>query len=81
MCFSSLAASCCLGAENPRIPAVQISRATSVKPSEVPVTTEPAAAISAGQIEITLASGHRLMLSGAVDVEVVLRLARGLAAP
>jgi len=29
MCFSSLAASCCLGAENPRIPAVQISRATS----------------------------------------------------
>ncbi len=52
-----------------------------VKPSEVPVTTEPAAAISAGEIEITLASGHRLMLSGAFDVEVVLRLARGLAAP
>jgi transposase len=52
-----------------------------VKPSGVPVTTEPAAAISAGQIEITLVPGHRLILSGAFDVAVVLRLARGLAAP
>lgn len=52
-----------------------------VKPSAVPLTAEPAAAISAGQIEITLVSGHRLVLSGAFDVEVVLRLARGLAAP
>jgi transposase len=51
-----------------------------VKPSAAPLTAEPAAAISAGQIEITLASGHRLMLSGSFDVEVALRLARGLAA-
>ena len=51
-----------------------------VKPAEVPVTSEPVGACSAGQIEITLVSGHRLMLSGAFDVEVVLRLARGLAA-
>ena len=35
----------------------------------------------AGEIEITLASGHRLMLSGAFDVEAVLRLARGLSSP
>lgn len=52
-----------------------------VKPSAAPVTAEPTAAISAGEIEITLASGHCLTLSGAFDVEVVLRLARGLAAP
>ena len=52
-----------------------------VKPAEVSVTTEPVGACGAGQIEITLVSGHRLMLSGAFDVEVVLRLARGLAAP
>ena len=31
-----------------------------------------------GRIEIILASGHRLALSGAVDADVVLRLARGL---
>jgi transposase len=52
-----------------------------VKPAEVPVTSEPAGTCDAGQIEITLVSGHRLMLSGAFDVEVVLRLARGLATP
>ncbi len=52
-----------------------------VKPAEVPVTFEPVGACGAGQIEIALASGHRLMVSGAFDVEVVVRLARGLAAP
>ena len=52
-----------------------------VKPAEVPVTPEPSGACDASQIEITLASGHRLMLSGAFDVAVVLHLARGLAAP
>lgn len=34
-----------------------------------------------GQIEIALASGHRLTLDGGFDVEVVLRLAKGVAAP
>ncbi len=33
------------------------------------------------RIEIALASGHRLRLSGAFDVDLVLRLARGLATP
>jgi len=49
-----------------------------VKPAEV-VVSERADACGAGQIEIALASGHRLTLSGAIDVDVVLRLARGLA--
>jgi transposase len=52
-----------------------------VKPSGsgVPVTTQASDPRDAGQIEIALASGHRLMLSGAFDIEAVLRLARGLA--
>jgi transposase len=32
-----------------------------------------------GRIELVLANGHRLLLSGNVDAEAVLRLARGLA--
>jgi len=52
-----------------------------VKPAEVPVTSEPLGAHGAGQIEVTRVSRHRLMVSGAFDVEVVLHLARGLAAP
>lgn len=49
----------------------------------VPEVSTPAMAISnagGGQIEVALASGHRLTLSGAFEVDVVLRLARGLAA-
>ena len=38
-------------------------------------------ACCAAQIEIALTSGHRLTLSGGFDVDTVLRLARGLAAP
>lgn len=34
----------------------------------------------AGRIELVLANGHRLLLSGNVDADAVLRLARGLAA-
>ncbi len=52
-----------------------------VKPAEAPVPSEPATACGDGRIEIALASGHRLTLSGAYDVDVALRLARGLAAP
>ncbi len=52
-----------------------------VKPAELPVTSDPATAYGAGQIEISLASGYRLTLSGAFDVDVALRLARGLATP
>ena len=33
-----------------------------------------------GRIELVLANGHRLLLSGNVDADAVLRLARGLAA-
>lgn len=51
-----------------------------VRPAEVPVTSEPVSARGTGQIEITLATGDRLTLSGTFDVDVVLRLARGLAA-
>jgi transposase len=52
-----------------------------VSASEV---STPAVAVSDagdGRIEIALASGHRLTLSGAFDVDAVLRLARGLALP
>ena len=51
-----------------------------VTPPELPAASEPTAGGGAGQIEITLSSGHHLKLVGTVDVDVVLRLARGLAA-
>ena len=35
----------------------------------------------AGQIEIAFVSGRRLTLSGPFDIDAVLRLAKGLAAP
>ncbi len=49
----------------------------------VPEVATPAMPIGdAGdnRIEIALASGHRLTLNGAFDVDVVVRLAKGLAA-
>ncbi len=52
-----------------------------VTTTEVSFPAEPVSADGAGRIEIALASGHRLTLSGAFDADVVLRLARGLAAP
>ena len=52
-----------------------------VKPVEVPMAPEPPAALGVGRIEITLTTGHRLTLSGTFDVDVALRLARGLATP
>jgi len=51
-----------------------------VTAAEVLVPPEPIIPSSDGQIEIILASGHRLMLSGCFDAEAVLRLARGLCA-
>jgi transposase len=48
---------------------------------EVSVAPLPVGTDDAGRIEIVLASGHRLTLSGPFDVDGVLRLARGLAAP
>lgn len=51
-----------------------------VKPAEAVVVSERAEACGAGQIGIALASGHRLTLSGAIDIDIVLRLAKGLAA-
>jgi transposase len=52
-----------------------------IKPAELPATPELAGGGGAGQIEIMLSAGHRLTLRGAIDVDIVLRLARGLAAP
>ena len=52
-----------------------------VQPAEVPVPSEPAIACGVGRIEIALSTGHRLTLSGAFDVDVALRLAKGLATP
>jgi transposase len=57
----------------------------SFLPVEVTSTTvtaapEPIIPSSAGRIEITLPSGHRLTLSGVFDPDMVLRLARGLSA-
>ncbi len=50
-----------------------------VTAAEVLVLPEPVPPGCDGQIEIILASGHRLTLSGAFDPDAVLRLARGLA--
>ena len=46
-----------------------------------PVDPTPADPSCESRIEIALTSGHRLRLSGAFDVDLVLRLARGLATP
>ena len=51
-----------------------------VTATEVSVPPEPITPGCDGQIEIILASGHRLVLSGCFDAEAVLRLARGLCA-
>ena len=57
-----------------------------VTPTEVAGVPEPADPTPVdptceSRIEIALTSGHRLRLSGAFDVDLVLRLARGLATP
>jgi transposase len=52
-----------------------------VAPTGVSVRAEPGCSASDSRIEIALTSGHRLTLSGAFDADVVLRLAKGLAAP
>lgn len=59
-------------------------------PAFLPVEIEPAEVRGehpetvgcdySGEIEIALASGHRLTLSGAFDVDTVLRLVSGLSA-
>ena len=48
-----------------------------IEPDRLPPAQEPSD--GAGQIEIALASGHRLRVSGLFDLDAVLRLARGLA--
>ncbi len=52
-----------------------------VTPAKVAVASELTGDCGAGRIEIALSSGHRLILSGAFDVDAVLLLAKGLAAP
>ncbi len=51
-----------------------------VTATEVLVPPEPITPGCDGQIEIILASGHRLTLSGSFNPEAVVRLARGLSA-
>ncbi len=51
-----------------------------VTSTEVTVAPVPISPASAGRIEIALASGHRLTLSGSFDPDAVVRLARGLSA-
>ena len=51
-----------------------------VTSTEVTVAPVPISPASDSRIEIALASGHRLTLSGCFDAEAVLRLARGLSA-
>ena len=51
-----------------------------VTSTEVTVASEPISPASDSRIEIALASGHRLTLSGVFDPEMVVRLARGLSA-
>jgi transposase len=51
-----------------------------IKPVETPSTPEPARTCGAGEIKIALASGHRLTLCGAFDVDTVLSLVSGLSA-
>ena len=58
--------------------------AMSFLPVEVrddPAPVEPAGGCESGRIEIALASRHRLIVNGVVDVDVILRLARGLCGP
>lgn len=52
-----------------------------VRDHPVPSSAEPASGREPGRIEIVLASGHRLIASGGMDVDVILRLARGLCGP
>ncbi len=52
---------------------------TTAKPA--PAEPTPVDPTCESRIEIALTSGHRLRLSGAFDVDLVLRLARGLATP
>lgn len=51
-----------------------------VTSTEVTVASEPISPASDSRIEIALASGHRLTLSGVFDPDMVVRLARGLSA-
>jgi len=56
---------------------------TAAPVAAVPAPAEPAPVdpICESRIEVALTSGHRLRLSGAFDVDLVLRLARGLVTP
>ena len=45
----------------------------------VTVSPEPVATPNDGRVEITLAAGHRVVVSGAFDPDLVVRLVRGLA--
>ena len=50
-----------------------------IEPDRLPPTQEPPYLSGGGQVEIALASGHRLRVSGLFDIDAVLHLAKGLA--
>jgi transposase len=50
-----------------------------IEPDRLPPTQEPPDLSGGGQVEIALASGHRLRVSGLFDIDAVLHLAKGLA--
>src|SRR6056300_415741 len=50
-----------------------------IEPDRLPPAQQSPDISGAGQIEIALASGHRLRVSGLFDIDAVLHLARGLA--
>ena len=52
-----------------------------IEPDRLPPAQELPDVCGAGQIEIALASGHRLRVGGLFDIDAVLRLAKGLASP
>ena len=64
---------------DPRYKLSDVDGARFLPVEVVPSPLAPVGVDDAGQIEIALASGHRLTLTGGFDVGVVLRLAKGLA--
>jgi transposase len=64
---------------DPRYKLPDVDGARFLPVEVVPSPLAPVGVDDAGQIEIALASGHRLTLTGGFDVGVVLRLAKGLA--
>ena len=63
-----------------RVVMLHLSWPVEVTSTEVTVAPALISPASDSRIDIALASGHRLTLSGAFDPDMVVRLARGLSA-